>query len=135
MSPDVFIERAIDAGSRHGVAAISADQRFVFLISEAEVLCDMEGIDAFLNRYGQDWLPQTAAAFEAVGATEIAAGLRAIRPDTPRDDPVVDRVSDLIGRGAGYDFEAIRREVESRLASTTPATDGKAGPGSSKDAV
>jgi hypothetical protein len=135
MSPDAFIERAIDAGSRDGVAAISADQRFVFLISEAEVLCDMEGIDTFLNQYGRDWLPESADAFEAVGATEIAAGLRSIGADTPRDDPILDRVNHLIGRRAGYDYEAIRREVESRLASTTQTTDGYAEPESSNDVV
>jgi hypothetical protein len=51
MNPDAFIGTAIEVASRNGIGALDANQRLVYLISEAEVLCDMEGIDAFLGRY------------------------------------------------------------------------------------
>jgi len=115
MSPDQFINEALDLGSHNGVASLDPDQRMVFLISEAEVDCDMNGIDTFLHRYGPDWLSETTAAFEAIGATDIAAGLRAIDPETQRDDPLLDKVNGLITSRTGYDFDAIRRVIEIRL--------------------
>ncbi len=46
MNPEAFINAAIAAGERDGVAALDPDQRLVYLIAEAECLADMEGIDA-----------------------------------------------------------------------------------------
>lgn len=115
MDPDNFINAALSAGGRNGVEALDSNQRVVFLISEAEVYCAMEGIDGFLNRYSPKWLAETADAFAAVGALEIADGLRAIGPDTPTNDLLLDRVNDLINRRAGYDYEPIRQVVQSRL--------------------
>jgi hypothetical protein len=110
------METAIAVGARDGIEALDADQRLVYLISEAEVLCDIDGIDAFIDHYFPQWMEETAAAFAEVGAADIAAGLRAITADTARDDPLLDRVNELITRRAGYDYEAIRQVVEQRLA-------------------
>jgi hypothetical protein len=122
---DAFINTAIEQGSRGrlegpGVGALDADQRLVFLISEAEVLCDMEGIDSFLDRYFPQWMEETAAAFAEVGAAEIAVTLRAIDADTIRDDPLLDRANDLITSRTGYDYEAICQAVERRIAKRSP---------------
>jgi hypothetical protein len=114
--PDAFINTAIEVGFRDGVGALDADQRLVFLISEAEVLCDMEGIDAFFDQYFPQWMGETAAAFAEVGAAEIAEGLRAIAADTVRNDSLLGRVNKLIADRAGYDYETIRKAVEQRLA-------------------
>ena len=97
--PDAFISAAIETGARDGVEALDADQRLVFLISEAEVLCDKDGIDTFLDHYRPRWLADTAAAFAAVGATEIAAALGAITLDAQPDDPLLDRANELITSG------------------------------------
>lgn len=116
-NPDAFINTAIEAGSRDGIDALDPDQRLIYLISEAEVLCDMEGIDSFLDRYFPKWIEETAAAFAEVGAAEVAVGLRPMTADTMRgDDPLLDRVNNLITDRAGYDYETIRRAVEQRLA-------------------
>jgi hypothetical protein len=117
---DAFINTAIEVGSRDGIGALDADQRLVYLISEAEVFCDMEGIDAFLDRCSPQWLEETAAAFAEVGAGEIAMGLRAIATNTVRDDSLFGRVNDLITSRAGYDYETIRKAVERRLAKRSP---------------
>lgn len=85
--------------------ALEPNQRLVFLISEAEVLCDMEGIDSFLDRYAAEWLGESADAFAAVGATEIAAGLRAIAR-TGADALVVGQTNTLIAQRVGYDYDA-----------------------------
>jgi|SRR5580704_7841659 hypothetical protein len=104
-----------------GIGALDADQRLVYLIAEAEALCDMEGIDAFLNYYFPDWMEETAAAFAEVGAAEIAGALRgAIDADTIRDDRLLDRANELITGRAGYDYETIRQAVERRLAKRSP---------------
>jgi hypothetical protein len=114
VTPEAFIERAIADGQRLGVAALDSDQRLVFLISEVECLADMEGIDSFLNRYAPEWLAEAAAAFEAVGAAEIAAELRAVPPDTAPGDPRLDRLNDLVVARTGYDYESLRAVVAKR---------------------
>ena len=112
MTSDEFIADAIARGQRDGITSLTPNQRMVFLISEAEIDCDMNGIDTFLNRYRTEWLPETAAAFAAVGATEIAAGFRAITAQAQEDEPVLDRLNSLITSRTGYDYESIRRAIE-----------------------
>ena len=118
--PGAFVDTAIEVGSRDGIGALDADQRLVYLISEAEVLCDINGIVNFLDLYFPQWKEETAAAFAEVGAAEIAIGLRAITAETLRDDPLLDRVNDLIRGRAGYDYETIRKVVGERLAKRSP---------------
>ena len=115
MTTDEFIEAAIEAGGREGVESLEPAGRLAFLISEAEVLCDMEGIDSFLDRYAPSWLPETASAFEAVGASEIASHFRTIAIYPPADENVLSMLNDLIRGRIGYDYESIRMAVESRL--------------------
>jgi hypothetical protein len=119
-NPGAFIDAAIELGSREGIGALDADQRLVYLVSEAEVLCDIDGINNFLDLYFPQWKEETAAAFAEVGAAEIAIGLRAITAETMRDDPLLDRVNDLITGRVGYDYEAIRKVVGERLAKRSP---------------
>jgi hypothetical protein len=118
--PDAFINTAIGVGARDGIGALEADQRLVYLISEAEVLCDMEGLAAFLDRYFPQWMEETAAAFGEVGAAEIAVGLRAIAGNTVRNDSLLGHVNELITSRAGYDYETIRKAVERHLAKRSP---------------
>ena len=114
MTPDAFISESIAAGQDRGVAGLDADQRLVYLIAEAECLCDMEGVDSFLNCYSPEWIPETAAAFEAVGAVEIAAAMRSVPVDATAGDTLLNRLNELITRRAGYNYDAIRRVVEMR---------------------
>jgi len=120
MDPCALIDAAIEVGSGNGIGTLDADQRLVYLISEAEVLCDIDGINNFLDLYFPQWKEETAAAFAEVGAAEIAIGLRAITAETLRDDPLLDRVNDLIRGRAGYDYETIRKVVGERLAKRSP---------------
>src|SRR4029077_884243 len=104
MTPDAFIQDAIAVGERLGIAALGPHQRLVFLISEAECLTDMEGIDAFLAKYSPDWLLETAAAFAAVGAVDIAAEIQALPNCVPVGDPRLDRLNRLVAERVGYDY-------------------------------
>ena len=66
MNADEFITAAvrgtvIDSG--HAQLA-----RWVFLISEAEVDCNKEGIDSFVDRYGARGLTDLGCAYESIGA-------------------------------------------------------------------
>jgi hypothetical protein len=115
MDLDAFINSAIILGGSIGVGALDPNQRLVFLISEAEVLCDMEGIDSFLDRY-DNWLAEAAAAFEAVGASAIAEELRRFPHKVPVGSTQLDRLNELITGRVGYDYETIRRAVTERQA-------------------
>jgi hypothetical protein len=128
MDTDEFISTAIDTGSDKGIEALDVNQRLVYLVSEAEVYCDKDGIPSFLDRYFPQ-LEEAAAAFAAIGAAEIAAGLRTIAASTKQqdlqfldydNDQLLSHVNKLITDRAGYDYETIRRAVERRLAMRSP---------------
>lgn len=121
---DRLIEAAIDRGSRDGVAALGPAERIVYLVSEAEVYCDMEGIESFLEIYHPEWTAACADAFEAVGATEIAAGFRRLASGA-EDDGVTERLNDLITSRSGYRYEAIRDAVVSRISEAAQPDGGQ----------
>jgi hypothetical protein len=117
MTPNEFIEEAIAAGERNGVATLDFDQRLAFLIAEAEADCQANGIDTFLWRYGQERLLETAEAFAAIGASEIAEVFRLLASGRTTDETLLAQVNNLITTCTGYDYQAIRRVIERRLAS------------------
>ena len=105
------IELVLKRGAESGIDSLSASERKVWLISEAEVLSDMEGIDSFLDRYAS-LLPEAADAFTAVGATQIADSLRAIHAQLPaRSDELLDRANALVTTRTGYDYDSVSRLV------------------------
>jgi hypothetical protein len=115
MTSDDFIKDAIDRGQRNGLKSLDQTQRLVYLIAEAEADCVINGIDTFLDRYAPDWIAETANAFLAVGASEIADELRKAPVDALfSGDPRLNRLNDLICDHVGYDYDAIKRIVEER---------------------
>lgn len=110
MTTEDFISASIERGAKEGLRALSAKERVVFLVSEAEVLCDMEGIDTLVDRIESKEVFGVSEAFAAIGASEIAACLRQIEEALPlRDDDALTRGNDLIRSRAGYSYEAIKR--------------------------
>jgi hypothetical protein len=112
MTPEEFISAAIECGAKEGVHALSGKERVVFLVSEAEVRCDMEGIDTLVDRIERKELFGVSEAFAAIGASEIAACLGGIEQALPvRDEHALARGNDLVRTRAGYSYEAIARYV------------------------
>jgi hypothetical protein len=106
------IESILKRGTEGGVEALAPLERKVWLISEAEVLCDMEGIDSFLDRY-ITLLPETVIAFAEVGATEIAESLQAIHDELPtRRAGLLNHANALVSARSGYDHDAVARLVK-----------------------
>ncbi len=113
MSIDAFIERAIERGAREGLQALDAASATVFLISELELACDKDGIDSFIDRYGAAGLSDAARAFDAIGASFIAEGLRSLAlAAPPRRESLLDSVNRLVTDRSGYDDDAIARAIE-----------------------
>lgn len=120
MAADDFITMAIARGQSAGPGQLSADERFVFLLSEVEVHCDMDGIDSLLDEHSVAELAECAAAFADVGAVEIATTLRRILEALPdREEALLSRADTLIRDRAGYDSDAIRMAIGRRLAGHT----------------
>jgi hypothetical protein len=118
MTADEFINAAIIRGQSAGFAQLDADQRLVFLISEAEVDCDMNGIDTLLDRYSDKEIWEMAAGFAEIGALDIAESLRQIARELPmREETSLRRADTLIKDRAGYDYEAILTAVQHRQSS------------------
>jgi len=110
-----FIRDAIDQGQRGG--ALDPLQRAVYLVSELEVLCDMDGIDSFLERYPVSDLRTSAGLLRAAGAAALADGLVQIADSLPHpDDALLTRVTDLVSDRAGYGYDSLARAVAARLA-------------------
>jgi hypothetical protein len=116
VTADEFINVAIDKGQSGGLASLGPDERLVYLVSEAEVYCDKDGVDSLLDRYSSAELHECASAFAEIGATEIAAALRAVVSILPeREESALRRADRVIKDRVGYDYEAIRAAVGRRL--------------------
>jgi hypothetical protein len=112
MDSTQFIDEAIKIGEQFGLKALSPLQRKVFLISEAEVCCDKDGIDSFIDSYEPSILLEAAEAFSAVGASAIATGLKEIARSTPPiNEGLPNRVNELICNRSGYNADSIARYI------------------------
>jgi hypothetical protein len=112
MNSKRFIDEAIKLGSQSGLSALNPLQRKVFLISEAEVSCDINGIDSFINSYEPSILLEAAEAFSAIGASAIAAGLKEIAHSLPStNEALLGQINNLICNRCGYDVESIARYI------------------------
>ena len=113
---DDFINAAIEKGQSGGLSRLDRDERFVYLISEAEVACDMDGVDTLLDRYTSAELAECASAFAEVGASAIAAALMEVVSALPaREEGPLGKADALIKDRVGYDYDAIREAVARRL--------------------
>lgn len=109
---DSFINAAISKGAALGLEGLLPKERAVFLISELEVCCDIDGIDSFLDRYPETVL-ECAHLFEALGALELSQAFADVakRMPTPPDD-LLDGVNDLVTSRHGYDYESIVQWIQ-----------------------
>ncbi|HEY1172343.1 MAG TPA: hypothetical protein VGH19_13330 [Verrucomicrobiae bacterium] len=121
MTPDHIIDFAIRLGAYAGMDSLLPADRDVWLISEAEVYCDMEGIDSFLDQYDADTVRLTAQAFDAIGAEQIATALKNVHGALPsRPAELLNLAGDLISLRSGYSYENIREYVSAAYPSGHP---------------
>jgi len=115
MSSTDTIDSILKRGAEGGLDSLASVERKVFLISQAEILCDMEGIDSFLDYYA-DSVSEVADGFAAAGATQIAESLRAIHAQLPaRSDELLNRANSLITAREGYDYDSVARFVSDEV--------------------
>jgi len=116
MSPDDFIEKAIECGARDGLYSLGPVEQVIFAVSEAEVYCDMEGIDGLLDRYRNEAMEMFVSAFSSIGAVEIAETLKAITsPGASGREEMLARANELITVRRQYSYESIRAFVERKI--------------------
>jgi hypothetical protein len=117
MDVEGFIQAAIEKGQQAEASTLDPLQRTIYLLSELEVLCDMEGIDSFLDHYGASELRAVAGLLRDAGAVAIANSLADLADALPQpDEALLSIANDLVSSRAGYDYDAIARVVASRLA-------------------
>jgi hypothetical protein len=110
------IDLAIERGQREGLAALDAVARWVFVVSEAEVLCDKDGVDSFIDRYGRTGLLELADAYRRLGAESLAAASQAVAETLPTpSEAALDLLNQLVRGRVGYDYEALRAAVARQL--------------------
>jgi hypothetical protein len=116
MTPDSFISQAIEQGSELGLGSLEPVARTVFAISEAEVTCDINGIDGLFDRYGLASAATFSAAYRAIGAVEIGAAfeLATLVTDPPPEE-LLARLNGMITERRGYSYQDIVRYVEQHV--------------------
>ncbi len=120
---DAFIAAAVRRGRAEGPAALSAVERTLFLIAAAEADCDMEGVDALLDRFRPPAVRAMADAFTAVGAVAIGRALTAVAARLPaRPEKLLDAADELIKARDGYDDQSLREYVAPHLPGYQPPT-------------
>jgi hypothetical protein len=116
MDAERFIRAAIEKGQHSDERLLDPLERTIYLLSELEVLCDMEGIDSFLDRYGASELRAIADLLRDAGAVAIANSLTQLADALPQsNESLLNSANDLVTNRAGYDYDAIVRVVASRL--------------------
>jgi hypothetical protein len=112
MDADKFINEALDAGRENGLHTLQSLQQVVFAVSEAEITCDMDGIDSLIDHYGTERLSLFERAYALIGATEIAAALHQLTM-SPTSEVFLEHANSLITERRGYDYESIRTYIAS----------------------
>lgn len=115
MTVNKFIEEVIKKGNECGITSLNDIERMVFLISEAEIICDMEGIDSFLKNYDDERIEECAIAFETIGAKEISDIFKEISTNKNINDVLLNRLNELIINRIGYNYESIYNIMEVKL--------------------
>ncbi|QGJ19853.1 MULTISPECIES: hypothetical protein [unclassified Polaromonas] len=111
MDVDAEIRNAIEVGERQGLASLAGMRQQVFAISEAEVYCDKDGIDALVHRYGFSTMHIFAEAYRAIGAADIASALLELHAAGTPSRKLMSRANTLITRREGYSYENLETLV------------------------
>lgn len=123
-SADDVIDAAIAAGQRDGIDSLDELGRWIYFISEAEVLCDKDGVDSFIDRYGPSGLFELSIAYRHLGAEALADAAREVARTLPAaSEDALDRLNELVRDRRAYDHEAIRAAVERQLLERQVRTD------------
>lgn len=110
--PDAFIDDAIHRGQTGGISSLSGVARWIYLISEAEVRCDKDGIDSFVDAHGEEGIAQLATAYAAIGAASIASSLMNLLRQMPNpSDAALNDASARITERDGYSYEDLVKAV------------------------
>jgi len=107
MNIEEYVDGVLSRGLKQGLPSLAPLERKLFLVSQAEVLCDMEGIDTFLDSYAPAEVLECASAFRAIGATQIADLLDRISRASPPGEADLSQVNTLITDRTQYDYDAI----------------------------
>ncbi len=116
MNSESIINRAIAHGEGEGLMALAPIEQVVFANAEAEVYCDMEGVDSLLERYGRNHAALFARAFSAIGAGTIAQAFVAIADSSVAvEEERLARLNALITKRHEYTYENIQAFVEQSM--------------------
>lgn len=113
-----FINQAIELGSSSGIEALAPVGADIFLISELEVSCDMNGIDTFINIHGVERLRRCAMVYRSIGALELANAILNVANSNATDESMLDVANGLVTDRAGYDYEMLEKYVASMINTT-----------------
>ena len=76
---ELFIKNAIRDEGQSGRPL----ERAIFLLSELEILCDMEGIDYFIARYSDENIKSISGLLREAGAIELSEALDELQGTLP----------------------------------------------------
>lgn len=109
MDFDTTINKIIDKGESFGLDGMIAYERIIYLISEAEVYCDMEGIDSFVDHYKEDGIKELIEGYRKIGANELSETFsNLINAEAHEKGEILDELNEMITSRKGYNSGSIK---------------------------
>jgi len=116
MKIDKYIEEAVTVGDKNGIESLSELQKNIYIIAEAEISCDMDGIDSFIEKYNKKGVLEASVAYSLIGAIDIAKGLKEIAKALPNpSETVLERTNSFITERYNYSYESIKNYVAKNI--------------------
>ncbi|TLX73739.1 hypothetical protein E9993_14875 [Labilibacter sediminis] len=116
MDFDLLINNIVDKGESLGIDGMVGYERIIFLISEAEVYCDMEGIDSFIDNYNNENLLELVEGYKKIGALELSKGfINLINSQKEEKDAILEQLNDMITSRQGYNYDSIKEWLSSEI--------------------
>jgi hypothetical protein len=85
-------------------------ETLIFIVSEAEVCCDKDGVDSIVRPHRVPGLEQLAHAYRTIGADVLASACGAVLSAMPSpSDALLDRLNNMVCERLGYDYDSLRR--------------------------
>ena len=111
MDIESYIQNAIEIAASKGLESLDPCQKSIFYISEAEVTCNMDGIDSLIDRYGQKAMACFSTAYSQIGAHSISA-LFAVIATGDIDEETLSEINELITNREDYSYNSISKYIE-----------------------
>ena len=108
MNPEKYINDALKRGNYLPLDHLGPKEKIIFLISEAELCCDMDGIDSLFEKYNESFYEDFRKSFSSIGASQIGQLFDDLKSaNHEARETILEELNNLITSRHGYSHESI----------------------------